>query len=139
MQDRILQTLIFRDQIDCSAGQKHLQSTIKATNIPQYPSSYNVEMASKRIKLVRLTNFTEIYNLINEKKYDINNLTQNHLLYKQFVAQSCNGSSVCRLSDYMHSPVYQELISEDDYFDVTSDERFYLDLIARSGYVKETG
>ena len=45
----------------------------------------------------------------------------------------------CRppLSDYMHNPVYQELISEDDYFDVTSDERLYLDLRASSGYVKE--
>ena len=29
--------------------------------------SYNVEMASKRIKSARLTNFTEIYSLTNEK------------------------------------------------------------------------
>ena len=29
---------------------------------------YNVELASKAIKLVRLTNFTEIYSLTNEKK-----------------------------------------------------------------------
>ena len=38
----------------------------------------------------------------------------------------------------MHNPVYQELISEDNYFDVKSDERLYLDLRASSGYVKET-
>ena len=94
-------------------------------------------MASKRIKLVRLTNFTEIYSLTNEKKNDINNLTQKHLLYKQFVAWSCNGSSVCPLSDYMHNPVYQELISDVHYFDVTCNERLYLDLRASSGYVKE--
>ena len=38
--------------------------------------SYNVEMASKAIKLVRLTNFTKIYSLTNEKKKnDIDNLT----------------------------------------------------------------
>lgn len=30
--------------------------------------SYNVEIASKRIKSVRVTNFTEINNLTNEKK-----------------------------------------------------------------------
>ena len=30
--------------------------------------NYNVEMASKAIKLVRLTNFTKIYSLTNEKK-----------------------------------------------------------------------
>ena len=38
--------------------------------------SYDVEMASKAIKLVRLTNFTKIYSLTNEKKKnDIDNLT----------------------------------------------------------------
>ena len=99
--------------------------------------NYNVEIASKKVKSVKLTNFTEIYSLINEKKYDIDNLTQRHLLYKQFVAWSCNGWSVAPLSDYMNNPVLQELISEDHYFGVKSDERVYLDLRASSGYVKK--
>ena len=72
-----------------------------------------------------------------KKKYDINNLTQRHLLYKQFVAWSCVGSSFAPLSDCMNNPVYQELVSEDEYFDVRSDERKYLDLRASSGYVNE--
>ena len=72
-----------------------------------------------------------------KKKYNIKNLTQRHLLYKQFVAWSCGGSSVAPLSDYMNNPIFQELVSEDDYFDVRSDERMYLDLRASSGYVKE--
>ena len=50
---------------------------------------------------------------------------------------NCNGSSVALLSDYMLNPAYQELVSEDEYFDVKSDERLYLDLRASSGYVKE--
>ena len=37
----------------------------------------------------------------------------------------------------MHNPVYQELVSEDDYFHVKSDERLYLDLRTSSRYVKE--
>ena len=37
----------------------------------------------------------------------------------------------------MNNLIYQELISEDYYFDVISDKRIYLDLIASSGYVKE--
>ena len=53
------------------------------------------------------------------------------------MAWSCDGSSVTPLIDYMHNPVYQERISDDDYFDVKSDERLYLDLRASSGYVKE--
>ena len=75
--------------------------------------------------------------LTNEKKYYIDNLTQRHLLYKQFVAWSCNDSSVAPLSDYMNNPMYQELTPENQYFDVKSDEGLYLDLRATSGYVKE--
>ena len=91
----------------------------------------------KKKKSVRLTNLTEIYSLTNQKKYDIDNLTQKHLLYRQFVAWSCNGSSVAPLSDYMNNPVYQELIPEDEYFYVKRDERLYLDLRSSSGYVKQ--
>ena len=36
--------------------------------------SYNVQMTSAIVKLVKLTNFTEIYSLTNEKKFDIDNL-----------------------------------------------------------------
>ena len=72
-----------------------------------------------------------------KKKNDIDNLTQRHLLYKQFVAWSCNDSSVAPLSDYMNNPMYQELTLENQYFDVKSDEGLYLDLRATSGYVKE--
>ena len=77
--------------------------------------SYNAEMASKIIKSVKLTNFTEIYSLTNAKKFDIDSLTQNHLLYKQSVAWSCNGSSVAPLTDYMNNKIYQGLVEKDDF------------------------
>ena len=99
--------------------------------------SYNHELAAKRIKSLKLSNFTEISSLTNGKKYDINNLTQRHLLYKRFMAWSCGGSSVALLSDYMDNPIFQELVSEDDYVGVKSDERMYLDLRASSGYVNK--
>ena len=37
----------------------------------------------------------------------------------------------------MNNPIFQELSDEDTYFDVTNDDRIYLDLRASSGYVKE--
>ena len=64
-------------------------------------------------------------------------ITQRHLLYKQFVAWNCNGSSVAALTDYMNNRIFQELPDEDAYFDVKNDDRVYLDLRASSGYVKE--
>ena len=99
--------------------------------------SYNRELASQEIKTLKLTNFTEILSLTSEKKYDIDNLTQRHLLYKQFVACNCNGSSVAPLTDYINNPIFQELPDEDTYFNVKNNERVYLDLRASSGYVKE--
>ena len=42
--------------------------------------SCNVELASKYIKLVKLSNFTKIFSLTNEKKYSMDNLTQKYLL-----------------------------------------------------------
>ena len=37
--------------------------------------SYNREMAAQGIKSLKLNNFTEVYSLTNEKKYDVDNLT----------------------------------------------------------------
>ena len=75
--------------------------------------------------------------MTNKKKCDVDNLTQKHLLYKQFVAWNCNGLSVAPLTEYMNNPIFQELLDEDKYFSITNDDRMYLDLRATSGYVKE--
>ena len=101
-------------------------------------NSYNVELAAKTMKSVKLSNYTEIYSLTNEKKYDINNLTQRYLLCKQFVAWSCIGSNVAPLTDYKNNQIYQELINENDYFETKRDERIYLDLRASSGCTNKT-
>ena len=61
----------------------------------------NVELTAKYIKSVKLSNFTKIYSLTNEKNYDMDNLTQKYLLYKQFVFWCCNGCSTAHLIDCM--------------------------------------
>ena len=99
--------------------------------------SYNREMAAQLIKTLQLSNFTEIYSLTNEKKYSIDNLTQKHLLYKQFIAWNCNESSIAPLTEHMDNPIFQELPDEETYYSLKSDEKIYLDLRASSGYVRE--
>ena len=94
-------------------------------------------MAAQLIKTLQLSTFTEIYSLTKEKRYNIDNLTQKHLLYKQFVAWNCNGSSVAPLTDYMANPIFRELPDKEEYFSFKSDEKIYLDLRAASGYVRE--
>ena len=99
--------------------------------------SFNREMATQEKKSLKLTNFTEVYSLTNDKKYDVDNLTQIHLLWKQFVAWNCNGSSIVPLVNYINNPIFQELPDENAYYYVRRDERMYLDIRATSGYVKE--
>ena len=94
-------------------------------------------MAAQEIKSLKLSSFTEVYSLTNEKKYDVNNLTQRHLLWKQFVVWSCTGSSVIPLVDYINNPIFQELPDKEEHCSITSDERMYLDLWATIRYVKE--
>ena len=98
---------------------------------------YNVELAAKYIKSVNSSNFNEIYSLTKEKKYEINNPTQTYLLYKQFVAWSCNGFSTAAVTYYINNPVYQELFYKNYYNGVRRDERVYLDLRASAGYTSE--
>ena len=109
----------------------------KSDNHTTIYDSYNREVAAQKIKSLQISNFTEIYSLTKEKKCIIDNLTQRHLLYKQFVAWNCNVSSVAPLTDYMDNPIFRELPDEDEYFSLKSNERMYLDLRATSGYVKE--
>ena len=100
-------------------------------------NSYNFELSAKTIKSIKLSDFTEIYSLTNEKKFSIDNLTQKHLLDKQFVTSSCNGSILAPLTDNINNPIYQELTNEEDYNEVKIDERVYLNLRASSGCTNE--
>ena len=59
------------------------------------------------------------------------------MLYKQFATWSCNGSGITLLTDYINNPIYQELIDKEDYNEVKSDDRIYLDLRASSGYMNK--
>ena len=89
--------------------------------------SYDRVLAPQEIKTLKLTKFTEIYSLTNEKIYSVDNLTQRHLLYKQFFVWNCNGLSVAPLTEYMKNPIFQELPVEDTYFSAKSDKRVYLE------------
>ena len=59
------------------------------------------------------------------------------MLYKQFAPWSCNGFSVVSLTDCINNPTSQELIDENHYLEIGSDERIYLDFRASSWYAKE--
>ena len=67
--------------------------------------SYNRELAAQIIKSEAIKFYWDL-DLDKWKKYDVDNLTQRHLLYKQFVAWNCNCSSVAPLTEYMNNPIF---------------------------------
>ena len=80
------------------------------------------------IKSVELSNISNAYSATDLLKYDISNVTQKHLLWKQYVAWYCNGYMGISTSDYINNPVFQELLLENYYFGNKSDEKIYIDL-----------
>ena len=111
----------------------------KTYEIQKGSDSLSVEFlgSSRQFDWIEIS-IRNIYSFTNEKKYSTDNLTQKHLLYKQFVSWNCNGSSVAPLTEYMDNPIFQELPDEETYYSLKRDEKVYLDLRATSGYVIET-
>ena len=69
------------------------------------------------------------------KRNSIDIIIQKHLLYKKFVAWSCDGCSVAPLTSYIHNPIYQELIDKSVYLGDKNPKRIKV----RSGYTNEMG
>ena len=61
------------------------------------------------IKSIALKNVSQAYSVANQLIYNIDNSTQKHLLYKQFVAWNCNGCSTESITGYINNPICQEL------------------------------
>ena len=48
--------------------------------------SYNAKCAARMIKNIELSNISDTYSATNTMKFNINNVTQKHLLWKQYTA-----------------------------------------------------
>ena len=100
-------------------------------------STYNVKLASTKIKSLTLENASNTYSTFSSVKLDTDDLHNKSLLYNQFVAWYCKGSSIAPLSDYANNPVFQELITLSKYF-TSADEKIFIDLRRRKGWTNET-
>ena len=78
--------------------------------------SYNTELASTKIKLVKLENVSNTYSSFNSLKFDNADAHGKYLLYSQIIVWYCKGSRLAPLSDYAHNPIYQELPTMSKYF-----------------------
>ena len=98
--------------------------------------SYYTELASTKIKSIKLENASNSCSSFTSVKFDTSDTHNKYLLYSQFVAWYYKGSSIAPLSDYVHNPVYQELLKLNDYF-ANADEKVFIDLRRGKGYTNE--
>ena len=96
---------------------------------------YNVEVATQKVKSLKIGNASSAYALTNEIKYDVDDAEDAYWLYAQFVVFVCNGCTIAPLTDYVNNPTYQDLTKADKYF--SSNEKMYLDLRRSKGYTDE--
>ena len=89
--------------------------------------SYNVELASTKIKSITLENVSNTYSTFNSIKFDPCGSHDKSLLYNQFVAWYSKGSNIAPLSDYANNPVFQELPTISEYF-TSADEKIFIGL-----------
>ena len=106
---------------------------INHTNI----DSYDLELVARLIQSLKFENASSTYSLTGKLSYDLEKEDDKHLIYKMFVAHSCNGCSSAPLAQYKNNDIYRELIEEDDYFGDESDERVYIDMRRSKGYTDE--
>ena len=98
--------------------------------------SYNAELASTKIKSIKLENASNTYSLFNSVKFNTDDAHDKFLLYNQIVAWHCKGSSIAPLSDCAHDPIFQELLTQSKYF-TSAGEKFLIDLRPGKGYTNE--
>ena len=99
--------------------------------------SYNAELASSKIKSIKLKNASKTYSSFNSVKFDTSDAHDKYLLYTQFLAWYCKGSSIAPLSDYTHNPIFQEMPIMNQYF-TSADEKIFTNLRRGKGYTNET-
>ena len=66
--------------------------------------SYNAELGSTKTKSKKLENVSNTYSSFNNVKFDASDSHDTYLLYTQFVAWYCKGSSIALLLDFAHNP-----------------------------------
>ena len=97
--------------------------------------SYNVEVATQKIKSLKNGNASSTYALTNEIKYDVDDADDADWLYAHFVAFVCNGCTIAPLTDYANNSTYQDLTKAEKYFN--SDEKMYLHLRRSKGFTND--
>ena len=99
--------------------------------------SYDLELTARLIQSLKFENTSSTYSLTGKLSNDLEKEDNKHLIYKMFVAHSCDVCSSAPLTQYKNNDIYRELIEKDKYFSDESDERVYIDMRRSKAYTDE--
>ena len=101
-------------------------------------NSYNLELATRKIKSIKLEKASNSDSAFNSIKFDFENKNNQYLLYCQFVAWHwyCGGLSIVPLTNYANNKVYQELPRFEKHV-TESDNKVFIDLRRGKGYTSK--
>ena len=99
--------------------------------------SYNIELAAKMIQSIKFENTTSPYSLTGKLEYNYKIEDEKNILYKMFIAYTCNGCSTAPLTQYKNNEIYQYITPEEDYRSNRRDDRTYIDMRSSQGYTDE--
>ena len=91
---------------------------------------------STKINKIKLENASNTYSSFNSVKFDTSDAHDKYLLYTQFAALYCKGSSIAPLLDYAHKPIFQKMSTINQYF-TSADEKIFIDFRRGKGYTNE--
>ena len=99
--------------------------------------SYDLELAPKLVQSIKFENTSSTYSLTGKLSHDLEREDDKHMLYKMFIAHSCNGCSSAPLRQYENNLIYQEITEEEKYNENESDNRIYIDNRRSKEYTDE--
>ena len=87
---------------------------------------YDLEIASKLIKIIKFENTSTTYSLTGKLSFDLEKDENKNILYKMFFAKACDGCSTAPLTQYKNNQIYQEKTEEDKFTENDTDYRILL-------------
>ena len=89
------------------------------------------------IQSIKFANTTSPYSLTGKLEYNYKIEDEKNILYKMFIAYTCNGCSTAPLTQYKNNEIYQYITPEEEYRSNTKDDRIYIDMRISQGSTDE--
>ena len=87
---------------------------------------------STKVKSAKLENVSNMHSSFNNIEFNTSDTHDKYLLYTQFAAKYCKGSSIAPLSDYAHNLIFQEMPNINQYL-TSADEHVFIALRCGKG------